>query len=93
MTKSNAFSVFHRLGLLTSHGVIKEEEIWLKVGGDKGGGTFKMMFQVGNTINPNAPRNTVLVCMFPASDTMFNLKLGLARLKGQVQEMQMSSWK
>lgn len=36
---------------LTWHkGKIPSDEIWLKLGGDKGGGTFKMLFQVHTVI-------------------------------------------
>ena len=32
--------------------------MWLKIGRDKGGGTFKMAIQIVNIRNPNAPKNT-----------------------------------
>ena len=32
-----------------SHDIIPQDEIW-KVGGDKGGGSFKMNFQIVNTL-------------------------------------------
>ena len=36
-----------REGTLTWHdGTIPDDEIWLKLGGDKGGGYFKMNFQI-----------------------------------------------
>ena len=39
-----------REGTLTWHdGTIPDDEIWLKLGGDKGGGYFKMNFQIVNT--------------------------------------------
>ena len=46
---------------LTWHnGAIPPDEIWLKLGGDKGGGTFKFGFQHLNIPNPNASNNTCL---------------------------------
>lgn len=37
----------HRTQTLTWHdGGIPKDEVWVKLGGDKGGGTFKMSFQV-----------------------------------------------
>ena len=37
----------HRTQALTWHdGSIPRDEIWVKLGGDKGGGSFKMSFQV-----------------------------------------------
>ena len=35
--------------MLNAHYCIPEEEIWLKIGGDKGGGSFIMLFQVSIT--------------------------------------------
>lgn len=42
--------------------------VWLKLGGDKGGKTFKQMFQVANVKHPNIPRHTVVVCASEATD-------------------------
>ena len=43
---------------------IPQGEIWLKLGGDKGGGTFKMCFQILNVPNPNSPINTCVFSIF-----------------------------
>ncbi len=44
---------------LTWHGgKIPENEVWIKLGGDKGGGSFKMTFQICNVTHPNSPVNT-----------------------------------
>ena len=37
-----------------------ENEIHIKIGGDHGGGSFKMSFQVANVGNPNRKDNTVV---------------------------------
>lgn len=79
--------------MLKWHEVIPEGEIWIKIGGDKGGATFKEMFQVANIDSPNAPRNTVVFCAFPASDSIYNLKLAFGSLKQQVNDLQESSWR
>ncbi|KAL5483857.1 hypothetical protein EMCRGX_G020274 [Ephydatia muelleri] len=48
-----------RAGRLTWHnGVIPASEIWIKLGGDKGSGTFKMNFQIVNVAAPNSVNNT-----------------------------------
>lgn len=41
---------------LWHNGAIPDDEVWLKLGGDKGGGTFKMCFQHLNVPTPNAPQ-------------------------------------
>ncbi len=86
--------LFNRIGKLTWHGgLIKDDKIWLKVGGDKGGHTFKMMSQIGNVTCPNTLLNTVVICAFEACDTMYNMQIGLLRLKDQIQEIMQSSWR
>ena len=43
------FIKFKRESMLTWHdGNIPENEIWLKLGGDKGGGNFKLTFQMSS---------------------------------------------
>ena len=45
---------------LTWHeGKIPADEIWVKLGGDKGGGSFKMVFQICNVEHPNSPVNRI----------------------------------
>ena len=51
-------------------GIIPEEEIWLKIGGDKGGGTFKMSFQIANVENP---ANTCVFAIYEGPYTVVNL--------------------
>ena len=49
----------YREGKLTWHdGTIPDDEIWLKLDGDKGDGYFKMNFQIVNTPAPNSVRKT-----------------------------------
>ena len=48
------------VGTLVWHdGAIPEDEIWVKVGGDLGGQSFKISFQTCNTEHPNSLYNTV----------------------------------
>eukprot|EP00731_Ephydatia_muelleri_P000260 Em0001g260a len=55
-----------RTGRLTRHkGLIPANEIWLKIGGDKGGGTFKMTFQIVNVATPNSVHNTCVSSFLP----------------------------
>ena len=68
-TRLGKFS--NRVHRLTWHkGAIPEDEIWIKLGGDKGGGTFKFNFQICNTPTPNSPRNTCVISIFTAPDTI-----------------------
>lgn len=85
-----------RYNQLTWHdGAIPADEIWIKVGGDKGGtvSTFKMSFQICNVISPNAVSNTCVFCVFQAPDTPVNLKIGLERFTEQMTELQQMEWR
>ena len=51
------------LDLLTWHNinnVIPEDQIWLKVGGNHGGGSFKMPLQTANIQSQNSKQNTFM---------------------------------
>eukprot|EP00731_Ephydatia_muelleri_P000867 Em0001g867a len=83
-----------RTGRLTWHdGVIPASEIWLKLGGDKGGGSFKMNFQIVNVAAPNSVHNTCVFCCFEADDTVTNLRIALDRYKDQVAHLQGMQWR
>ncbi len=76
------------MGRLTwNDSLIPANEIWLKIGGDKGGGSFEMSLQIANTTHPNSTFNTVVFCAFEAPDTTSNLHIGLDRYRLEVEEM------
>ena len=53
---------------------IQENEVHIKLGGDAGGGSFKMAFQIANLRHSNSNTNTVVFSMFHAKDSWANLK-------------------
>ena len=67
--------------LLVAHSFIPEDEIHVKIGGDHGGGSFKMTYQVANVDNPNKLDNTVIFSIFEAKDSRANLRICLERFK------------
>ena len=69
-------------------GVIPDDEIWIKLGGDKGHGSFKFNLQLVNTAHPNSVKNTVLLSVFRAGDTITNLHTALDMYKEHVMECQ-----
>lgn len=73
--------------------VIPPGKLWLKLGGDKGGGSMKMNFQILNIPKPNAVNNTCVFSAYEAPDTKTNLYVALSRYKQQVEELQNLSWK
>lgn len=70
-----------------------EEEMWIKIGGDMGGGTFKMCFQLCNVENPNSPQNTSVFSIFEAPDTYSNLWIALQHFKEQIPNIETHTWR
>lgn len=74
---------------LTNHaGAIPENELWIKLGGDKGRGSFKFNLQLVNVKNPNSVKKTVLISVVKAGDSTSNLHLALDRYKEHIEEAQ-----
>ena len=60
------------LDLLTWHNinnVIPEDQIWLKVGGNHGGGSFKTPLQTANIQSPNSKHNPFMNHMAKSKDS------------------------
>ena len=51
---------------------LPKNEIWLKVGGDKGGGSFKFGIQIVNRHAQNAAEHTAVVACPEANDSLWN---------------------
>ena len=80
-----ANSPHNRSNKLTWHeGLILQDEIWVKIGGDKGGVSFKVAFQVANLPCPNSTQHTVIFFLFEAPDTYPNVHTALAIYKEEV---------
>ena len=75
-------------GLTWHEGAIPSNEVWVKLGGDKGRGSFKFNVQVVNVQHPNSTHNTSLVAVFKAGDSMANLHTGLDQYRKAVDELQ-----
>ena len=67
--------------------------MWLKVGGDKGGGTFKMSFQLANVENPNSPDNTCVFSIFEGPDSAVNLHVALDMYRQQLEMISSTTWR
>eukprot|EP00117_Sycon_ciliatum_P027581 scpid72119/ scgid22373/ len=74
-------------GKMAEHS-IPNGEVWLKLGGDHGGGTFKFVMQVANVQHPNSLFNTIPICIFDAQDTPANLEIALAPYRKEINELQ-----
>ena len=73
-------------------GGIPASEIHLKIGGDHGGQSFKMSFQVANVHNPNKPENSVIFSVMEAKDYKSNLRLCLERFRRQIEQFKKVTW-
>ena len=49
------------------------DEVWLKIGSDKGGNSTKLVFEIANSVAPNSVRNTELINIFEATDSFDNI--------------------
>ena len=68
--------------------MIPSNELWLKLGGDKGHGSIKLFLQLVNTSNPNSMKNTLVISVFKAGDTTANLHTALEMYVKEAQGMQ-----
>ena len=78
--------------MLYDHPFIPSNEIHSKIGGDHGGGSFKMEFQVGNVEKPNKPENTVIFSIAEAKDYKVNIALCVERVKAQIEYFKEVKW-
>ena len=83
-----------RLQKLTWHdGLIDSSEVWVKVGGDHGGGSMKWNFEIMNVDNPNSSNNTICWSKFEAHDKISNLTTALKLNPGEVDMLDGHKWK
>ena len=75
------------------HHEFLNNEIHVKIGGDHGGGSFKMSLQIVNTANPNSKDNTIIFSISEAKDYRINISVGLQRFTKQVEDLQEMSWR
>ena len=79
--------------LVWSYNNIPSDEIWVKVGGDHGGDSFKVCLQILNLRAPNAKENTIVVMCFKGRDYHNNLVKALGPLHEQINKIQEMKWK
>ena len=91
-TYMNEFTyTVYRLEKLTWHdNLIPSNEIWLKIGGDKGGSSFKMSIQIVNVTKPNSVNNSCVFSLFEAPDSVLNLHIALDQYHDAISDLQES---
>ena len=80
----------HAGSLSWRNGALPEDEVWVKIGGNNGGSSFKLSFQIANTTNPNAICNTIPFLVFGAPDSVENLTMTLKPYCAQVKQLEKS---
>ena len=70
-----------------------KDTLWLKLGGDKGRGSFKLNLQLCNIRHPNSQKCTNLISMFMAGDSTMNLHTCLDMYVDQLDELEGSEVK
>ena len=65
-------------------------QLWIKIGGDKCGSTFKMNLQIVNMDCLNSVGNTCVFSVFQAIDSITNLQVALDCYKVQLSDLQQS---
>eukprot|EP00117_Sycon_ciliatum_P016182 scpid19464/ scgid4041/ E3 ubiquitin-protein ligase NRDP1; RING finger protein 41 &gt; E3 ubiquitin-protein ligase NRDP1; RING finger protein 41 len=80
-------------GTLVWEGACPEDELWVKIGGDHGGHSFKLCFQLVNVLHPNSLSNTVPFLVFAAKDSPSNLATAFQPYAEQVDRLRSCSWK
>ena len=71
---------------------IKNNELVLKIGGDHGGKSIKLCFQIVNVKSPNALHSTVPFCIFEGKDSPANLATALQVFQDQIGMLNGMCW-
>ena len=79
-------------GLTWHDGTLPADELWVKLGGDKGHGVFKLTIQLVNVPNPNSRANTCIVAMFKGNDSTANLWTAIQQYQEQLEELEGMEW-
>ena len=72
-----------RNNMLVHHQFIQSNKVHVKIGGDHGGGSFKMSYQIANVHNPNSANNTIVFSIFEAKDYCSNIEIALTDFKNK----------
>ncbi|GFO01213.1 amine oxidase, partial [Plakobranchus ocellatus] len=86
---------YQQQNMLTWHNdIIPSDEIWVKIGGDRGKNSLKFTLQIANIDKPNARQNTVVIAIAAVKDTHKNIERFLqGGLGNELFALQSHSWK
>ena len=72
---------------------LPKNELWLKFGGDNGGGPFKFCFQVVNCASQNSADHTVVISCLMASDFLTNMHLAMDPFPAVIEDLNGMQWR
>ena len=72
---------------------LPKNELWLKFGGDKGGGSFKFCFQVVHCASRNSADHTVVITCLMASDFLTNMRLAMDPFQAVIEDLNGMQWR
>ena len=81
------------MSLCWHDGALPADEIWVKIGGYHGRGSFELSFQLANVESLNAKQNIVSFLVFAAPDSPRNLSTTLAPYAEQVACLAATPWR
>lgn len=67
--------------------------MWIKIGGDKGGPSTKLSYQIVNVRHPNSPNNTCVFSIFEAKDSLVNLKVTADMFGEEINSLEARTWR
>jgi hypothetical protein len=62
-------------------------EVWVQIGGDKGGGTTKLIASIVNAQNSSSVHNLLLIGLYQGTDNAENLRTAFSDFTGQLQQL------
>ena len=93
ITECNTLPMALKTNRLTWHdGVIPPDEIWVKIGGDKGGNSMKTS-SITQCFKTQLRANTCIFSVFEAKDISTNLHVALDRYEDQIKHLQSTLWR
>ena len=69
-----------------------KDEIWVKIGGDHGGNSFKLCLQVCNLDKPNSKENTIVYACMSAKDIYENMSKICSIHESQINQLKEEYW-
>ena len=88
----NRLNQLKELNLIKMYDGHMSNEIHLKIGGDHGGGSFKMCYEICNVNHPNRKENTIVFSIFQEKDSRANLRICLERFRAHINQLSKITW-